>query len=124
VSERKESESWEQIPLILLSGMGADERILEPQIEKFPRLIVPKWIDPLPNESIPSYARRFAERIDPTRPCFIGGASFGGFVAVEMARHLDAKACFLIGSVKSADDLPLRVRILRPAAAATATIPV
>jgi len=34
------------LPIILLSGMAADERLFEPQLEEFPTLRVPAWIDP------------------------------------------------------------------------------
>jgi thioesterase domain-containing protein len=101
------------LPLILLSGMGADERVFALQQRAFPNLIVPRWISPLEDETLTSFAARLARQIDPGGPCFMGGASFGGFVALEMARHLQAKACFLIGSVRSPAELPRRIRILR-----------
>jgi pimeloyl-ACP methyl ester carboxylesterase len=104
------------VPLILLSGMAADERLFAPQRQAFPHLIVPRWIEPLEKESIPSYARRLAKQTNPRSGCFVGGASFGGIVALEMARHLDAKACFLICSVRSPRELPLWIRLMRPAA--------
>jgi pimeloyl-ACP methyl ester carboxylesterase len=109
-------------PLILLSGMGADERVFAAQLEAFPNLTVPTWIPPVGDESLAQYARRFAARVDPSRPCFVGGASFGGFVALEMARHLPAVACFLIGSVRSPAELPWRVRSLRCLAARAPTV--
>ena len=101
------------LPLILLSGMGADERVFAPQLAAFPNLRVPKWIEPITGESLARYAARFARHINPGAPCVVGGASFGGFVAVEMAKHLNAKGCILIGSVRSPADLPRRVRALR-----------
>ena len=102
-------------PLILFSGMGADERVFTPQARAFPNLTVPAWIAPLRNESLPDNAQRFATRIDPKRPCFIGGASFGGMVALEVARHLPrVLGCFLIGSVRSPRELPRHLRALRP----------
>src|SRR5262245_55843221 len=94
-------ERTDNVPLILLSGMAADERLFEPQRVAFPDLRVPAWIDPLPGESLRGYAARLARRIDPGRPCLVGGASFGGMVALEMAPHLQADACVLIGSVRS-----------------------
>jgi pimeloyl-ACP methyl ester carboxylesterase len=100
-------------PLILFSGMGADRRIFEPQIAFFPQLIVPAWIKPEAHESLPHYAQRFAHQIDPGCPCYVGGASFGGFVALEAARHLQTRACFLIGSARCPSELPLRIRALR-----------
>jgi pimeloyl-ACP methyl ester carboxylesterase len=106
----------EGTPLILLSGMAADERLFEPQRSAFPNLRVPAWIEPLPGESLRGYAVRLARRVDPGRPCFVGGASFGGMVGREMAAHLQAQACFLIGSVRSADELPWWRRAFRPLA--------
>jgi pimeloyl-ACP methyl ester carboxylesterase len=113
----------EQPPLILLAGMGADERVFTPQFEAFPNLIVPRWIAPIPNETLRDYAARFARQIDPGVPCYIGGASFGGFVAIEMARHLKTQGCFLIGSVRSPAELPLRIRLMRTLDGATGLLP-
>jgi hypothetical protein len=105
----------DQTPLILFSGMGADERVFGPQRDAFPELIVPRWIPALPGETLADYAARFATRVDPARPCFIGGASFGGMVAVEVGRRLrHVLGCFLIGSVRAPRELPTRLRMLRP----------
>jgi pimeloyl-ACP methyl ester carboxylesterase len=106
----------EDMPLILLPGMAADERLFAPQRAAFPRLVVAAWIAPLPQEPLRSYATRLARRIDPGQPCVVGGASFGGIVALEMADHLQARACVLISSVRSPDELPGWYRLLRPAA--------
>jgi pimeloyl-ACP methyl ester carboxylesterase len=104
-------------PLLLLSGFAADERVFLPQLAEFPQLTVPRWIAPRRGESLPGYAKRLAEVVNPGTPCYVGGLSFGGMVAVEMARHLDALACFLIASVRSSKELPSRLRCLKPAAA-------
>lgn len=101
-------------PLILIPGMGADERLFAPQHEAFPNLIVPKWTTPAPNDSIQSYAKRLALQVDPKRSCFVGGASFGGFVAMEMAWHLQTLGVFLIGSLRGADELPPKFKMLKP----------
>ncbi len=55
-----------------------------------------------------------AESLQVTEPCFVGGASFGGMVALEVARHLPAKGCFLISSIRSRRELPWRYRCLTP----------
>jgi pimeloyl-ACP methyl ester carboxylesterase len=82
----------------------------------FRQLVVPKWIEPLNDEDLSSYAGRMARHLSVNCPCFVGGTSFGGFVALEMARHMHAKACFLIGSVKSSEELPWRVRSMKAVA--------
>jgi pimeloyl-ACP methyl ester carboxylesterase len=104
------------VPIIVLSGMAADERLFAAQLAAFPNLRVQPWIPPLPHESLRGYAKRLAAVVDPGRPCLVGGASFGGVVALEMAQHLDALACILIGSVRSPSGLPRRWRLLRPVA--------
>jgi pimeloyl-ACP methyl ester carboxylesterase len=106
----------DNLPLVLLPGMGADRRMFRDQLAAFDRLTVPDWIAPEPGDTIPSYAERMARIVDPGGPCFVGGGSFGGMVALEMSRHLDAKACFLIGSIRSPQELPRRIRGLRPLA--------
>jgi len=103
-----------QLPLILLSGMGADHRLFRAQKEVFPNLITPAWIRPQRQESLPAYAQRFAVAVDPGGPCLVGGCSLGGMIALELTRHLHAKACLLISSIRSPDELPLRYRMLRP----------
>jgi len=100
-------------PILLMSGMGADARVFSKQIEALPQITVPVWIDPLPKESLASYSKRLAKAIDPGRPCYIGGASFGGFIALEMIQHLDVKACFLIGSVRSPKEFPRAFKTLK-----------
>ena len=112
-----------EIPLILFSGMGADARVFAGQKKVFPNLSVPTWIEPMPDESLASYASRWATLINLGKPCFVGGASFGGFVALEMVRHLDVVACFLIGSVRSPAQFPKGFRALRKMAPMADALP-
>ncbi len=104
------------LPLILLSGMGADERVFRLQRDKFPSLSLPGWIPPQRGEDLPRYAQRMAEHVDPGGPCFVGGVSLGGMIAIEMARFLDCRGCFLIASVRSPRELPWRARVMKPVA--------
>ncbi len=103
--------------------MGADERVFAAQAAAIPELIVAPWITPTPQESLSSYASRLAERVNPGKPCFVGGASFGGFVALEMIKHLNVISCFLVGSVRSPTELPKRITMLRNIAFAGGAFP-
>lgn len=103
----------ESVPIVLLSGMAADARLFEPQLAAFPTLRVQPWIEPLPEESLREYAARLAPLANPGQPCIVGGASFGGVVALELAQHLPALACILIGSVRTPSGLPWQWRLLR-----------
>jgi pimeloyl-ACP methyl ester carboxylesterase len=109
----EETAMIERFPILLLSGMAANEQLFTRQRAEFSDLLVPPWIDPRPGESLPSYAARFARIVDPGCPCLVGGASFGGMVALEMAPHLQARACVLIASVRSPEELPWRWRAMR-----------
>lgn len=98
--------------LILLPGMGADRRLFEPQRAVFPRLTVPDWLAPEPSETLEAYGRRMADAMVADRPFWLGGASLGGMVALEMARHIEPEAVFLIGSCRSARAVPAYLRFL------------
>ncbi len=103
----------DQLPLILLSGLAADASVFAPQRLMFPQLSVPTWIKPLRNESLTEYAERFAAGCCPAGEFVLGGASFGGMLALEMARFVKPRALLLIGSVRGPQELPRRVRMWR-----------
>lgn len=107
----------EDLPIILLSGMAADHRLFASQLATFPTLRVQPWIAPQPGESLCGYAARLAPVVDPGRPCLVGGASFGGLVALELAPHLSALGCILIGSIRTPLALPRWWRVVQPLAA-------
>jgi pimeloyl-ACP methyl ester carboxylesterase len=100
------------VQLVLLPGLGADRRQFEPQRQAFDNLVVPPWIPPLPREPLAGYAARLAKTITPAGPFILGGSSFGGMVAYEMARHLQPNAVVLIGSCRSARGIRRMFRLL------------
>jgi len=100
--------------LVLLPGLGADHRQWEPQKQTFPGLLVPPWIPPLPGETLRCYAARLAETIPSRKPLVVGGSSFGGMLAYEMARHLRPRALVLIGSCRSPKSLNRAVVSMGP----------
>ncbi|HEX8916246.1 MAG TPA: alpha/beta hydrolase [Humisphaera sp.] len=106
--------------ILLLPGLSGDPRVVRPQLAAFPTLTVPRWLPPASAaEPLPVYAARLARAIDPGRPCLVGGVSFGGIVALELARHLQAKACLLIASCRDVGGRPTALRLLRPLEAVT-----
>ena len=100
--------------LILLPGLGGDSRLFRPQRAVFPQLVLPDWIEPEPDEPLVDYAARFAKIIDLRQPCFIGGVSCGGVVALEMATHLKTRECYVWGSIRSPKEVPPRLKVFRP----------
>jgi pimeloyl-ACP methyl ester carboxylesterase len=103
--------------LLLLPGMGANDRLLAPQREVFPNLCVPPWLPAEPTESLAQYAARFAPGLEHYRADWIGGVSFGGFVALELAKHLRVRGVVLIASARSVAALRPSFRSLGPLAA-------
>jgi pimeloyl-ACP methyl ester carboxylesterase len=88
-----------------ISGLGADERI-------FCKLEVPdttfhyiKWEQPQPGESISNYAERLCRQIGHERPILMG-VSFGGMMAIEIAKIIPVDKVVLISSIKSFRELP------------------
>ena len=94
---------------ILVPGMGVDERVFGPQRAAFPSMEVPAWIEPEKDESLSHYAARMAASLSPSSaPTVVGGLSMGGMLALEMARHLNARAVVQIASCDHPDAvLPL-----------------
>jgi pimeloyl-ACP methyl ester carboxylesterase len=100
--------------LLLLPGVGANRRLFDEQRFCAAELHIIEWIDPAgPDEPLTDYAERLAATLDTSRPFIIGGASFGGMVALELARHIQADAVILIGSCRSPSSLPPSYRFLR-----------
>jgi pimeloyl-ACP methyl ester carboxylesterase len=98
--------------LILLPGLGADGRLFGPQRRAFPDLLVPPWLPPGRHEPLADYAVRMADSIRPlcAEPFVLGGVSFGGIAAYEIARHLGPDAVVLIASCQQRRGLRLAYR--------------
>jgi pimeloyl-ACP methyl ester carboxylesterase len=73
---------------------------------------VPRWIAPLSErESLPRYARRIARTLDTSTPFYLGGISFGGMLALEVARHVRPERIFLLSSCTSRRGIPHAYRL-------------
>lgn len=99
--------------LVLISGLAADENVFFPQKAVFPQLIVPDWPVPRPNETLDGYSGRIADALQSLDNVILGGASFGGIIALHVAHRVKPKAVLLIGSVRAPGELPPLVRYCR-----------
>ncbi|MHC2991365.1 hypothetical protein OB13_07145 [Pontibacter sp. HJ8] len=94
-----------------ISGLGADERMFQfLHIHCCDRVYV-RWIRPETNESLANYARRLATQITEPDPVLVG-MSFGGVVAIELARFLHPRKTILISSIASSRSLPWYYRLM------------
>lgn len=88
-----------------ISGLGADERIFEHlQFNNYDLQFI-NWLQPYRNEKIEEYARRMANSIQ-EKDAILLGVSFGGMMAVEIARQIPLQKLILVSSIKSAHELP------------------
>ncbi|MDR0195053.1 MAG: alpha/beta hydrolase [Myroides sp.] len=95
----------------ILSGLGVDKRVFNNF--KFDGLDVEyiDWIPPTKKESLSAYAIRLANHIQHKEPILIG-LSFGGMVAMEIAKIIEVKKVILIASAKNKYELPFYFRII------------
>ncbi len=97
--------------IYLISGLGADERIFKHL--KFGELtpIFIKWIVPKNNELIQDYALRLSEQITTEKPIILG-VSFGGMLAIEIAKLIDYQQIVIISSAKNKSEIPFYYRLI------------
>jgi thioesterase domain-containing protein len=111
--------SSDMFRLLMLPGLGSDERLFAAQRERFPKMTVPEW--PSLKEPIRN-PKEFAQRcwedwatrpaiLDTDQPYILGGTSVGGIVAIELAwlAHQLGKppaAVLLISSCRSWQAVP------------------
>lgn len=95
-----------------LSGLGADRRVYKKLKLKGYQPVHLDWIEPKKNETISQYACRLSESIEEPNPIIVG-LSFGGIVAVELAKQIQHQRTILISSVKETTEIPWYFRIFR-----------
>ena len=95
-----------------ISGLGADERAFGKLdfVEKYKATYIP-WLQPnQKKEPIEAYAKRIAESIKEDNAVLIG-LSFGGMMAMEIAKIKKVKKIILISSCKTKDELPPQIKM-------------
>ncbi len=99
-------------PIYFVSGLGADERIFQwLRYDRF-RPVHIRWLSPEPNEPVGDYAKRLAAQIEDECPIVVG-LSFGGIVAVEIAKQIKTKQVILLSSVKDSSEVPFYFKLFR-----------
>ena len=95
-----------------ISGLGADRRVFRNLKFAGYQLVHLDWLAPNKWEKLSDYAKRLAEAIEDKEPILIG-LSFGGMVAVEIAKQIKVKQVILISSAKQADEIPWYIKLFR-----------
>ena len=99
-------------PIYFVSGLGADERIFQwLRYERF-RPVHIQWVPPEKGESIEGYAQRLTEQIEDENPVIVG-LSFGGMIAIEIAKQISTEKVVLLSSVKKPAEIPFYFKMFR-----------
>jgi pimeloyl-ACP methyl ester carboxylesterase len=75
----------------------------------FENVFIP-WLRPLKNEAIEEHARRLSAVITEPNPILVG-LSFGGILAIEVAKILAGAKLILISSMKTRSEVPYYFRL-------------
>lgn len=94
-----------------VSGLGADKQVYE-KLNLPCEKIVLDWIEPIKNETIEDYSRRLITPISFKENDLIIGVSFGGAIAIEIAKLTNSKSVILISSFDSVKSLPKIGRLI------------
>lgn len=97
--------------IYILSGLGADERVFQNLDFSDYKITFIKWITPKSNETIENYVVRLRDQIVTNNPILIG-LSFGGIIAIELAKQIETEKVIILASVKSRNEIPFYYRIL------------
>jgi pimeloyl-ACP methyl ester carboxylesterase len=92
-------------PLYCISGLGADERVFSKLHIDGYELKPVRWLQPLQGEQLTSYAERLTEQVEEKDPVILG-LSFGGMMAIEIAKLKKVSKIILISSIKTTSELP------------------
>lgn len=103
-----------KIPVYFMPGLAASssifERIVLPS-ESFEVFLL-EWLQPELNESLSAYAKRMSEKVVHENAVLIG-VSFGGILVQEMAAFLNLKKLIIISSVKTRQEMPIRIKFAK-----------
>ncbi|WP_052055252.1 alpha/beta hydrolase [Myxosarcina sp. GI1] len=95
-----------------VSGLGADDRVFQQlEFEGYQPVHI-RWVEPEPRESIADYAKRLTAQIKSEKPILIG-LSFGGLIAIEIAKQIEVEKVILVSSAKNKREIPLYFRLFR-----------
>jgi pimeloyl-ACP methyl ester carboxylesterase len=87
-----------------ISGLGADERIFQNLSIPGAELVYVHWAPFSGKDDVYTYAKKMSRLITEEKPIILG-LSFGGMLAVEIAKQCDTKKVFIVSSAKTKDEL-------------------
>ena len=103
-----------KIPVYFMPGLAASSAIFERiQLDEVVfEVHLLEWEIPRQRETLHSYAKRMASKIEEENVVLVG-VSFGGVLVQEMAPFLKVRKLIIISSVKTNLEVPLRMKIAK-----------
>jgi pimeloyl-ACP methyl ester carboxylesterase len=95
--------------IYVFSGLGANEKVFQRIHFEVYKPIFIKWVIPNNRETIEQYALRLTKQITTPKPILIG-LSFGGIMAIEVAKHIETTKVILLASAKTKYEIPFYYR--------------
>ncbi len=96
-----------------ISGLGLDERLFFQINIQAKQVNYIQWIDPLPNETLEDYARRMLNQVQEEGNIVLIGVSFGGMMAIEMAKLKRIEQVIIVSSIKQKKELPPFFKLMK-----------
>lgn len=93
-----------------ISGLGADHHIFDKLDLPGCRLVPLPWLTPEDDEPIESYAFRMKHGIIENNPMLLG-VSFGGMMAIEVAKYVPGATVIIVSSIRDRHQLPMSIRV-------------
>ncbi|MGH1388112.1 alpha/beta fold hydrolase [Kordia sp.] len=101
--------------IILIPGLGYDDRIFHNLDLAGFEIEYLNWIEPLKNEHIHEYSQRlFATAKSSSQKTILIGHSLGGVVSQEIASAHPIEKIILVSSITSRKELPFTFKIVKP----------
>ena len=104
--------SDKKIPVYFVPGLAAGKEIFRNILlpEATYKVTILEWLIPLKNEDLSVYSKRMASLVTDPNAVLVG-VSFGGVVAQEMSTFLDLRKLIILSSIKTRNELPLRLKV-------------
>ena len=97
--------------IYILSGLGVDRKVFSKINFEGLQVIHIDWIAPLKKETMAAYAERLSLQINDEQPILVG-LSFGGMMAMEIAKIIKVQKIVLLASAKGEYELPFLYKII------------
>jgi pimeloyl-ACP methyl ester carboxylesterase len=101
------------VNVYFISGLGADRRAFQKiRLNDSFRVQHVEWIEPYQGETLSAYVKRLMEQIDLDSPFSLVGLSFGGVIAVEMAKVSKPEKIIILSSLSRSNELPKKFKLI------------